>query len=368
MSDLPDRKNAERVKVGMNTDGAIFVKTPESLGQNGNDSGERILPGIPENIKLSLLKIRDQNLDQKDNSSLRKFWEMLNDENLLPPKGKRLLPNPETLLTEGVEVSKILFLAFAILNSGVDIANADKIQNDQIAWAIEATQNIDIINAFANKVVPIENRKPREQDQEFTTEEINLISWNIFHEARNKSEGTEGRLGVMLSVLERMKSKNYGTTANEVIFQHAQFTWTSNVEKLKNENNKEVLTFIEIKNLVEKYLKNQNTLDQKIESIRNAIISEYNSKDRFEGEIKKPKITKLPENLTHYQVHKVLENKNFQHESKSDSTKARISYTEKLYLEDLQNVTPRVIKLGTQIYYSEAIANRPSFKSEIAKK
>jgi hypothetical protein len=63
-----------------------------------------------------------------------------------------------------------------------------------------------------------------------------------------------------------------------------------------------------------------------------------------------------------------LENKNFQHESKSDSTKARISYTEKLYLEDLQNVTPRVIKLGTQIYYSEAIANRPSFKSEIAKK
>ena len=99
MSDLQYRKSAKRVKVGMNTDGAIFVKTPESLGQNGNDSVERILPGIPENIKQSLLKIRDQNLDQKDNSSLRKFWEMLNDENLLPPKGKRLLPNPETLLT-----------------------------------------------------------------------------------------------------------------------------------------------------------------------------------------------------------------------------------------------------------------------------
>jgi hypothetical protein len=351
MSDLPDRKNAERVKVGMNTGGAIFVKTPESLGQNGNDSGERILPGIPENIKQSLLKIRDQNLDQKDNSSLRKFWEMLNDENLLPPKGKRLLPNPETLLTEGFEISKILFLAFAILNSGIDTAKANEIENKQIAWAIEATQNLDVINAFANRV---SNNQERKQDQTFTQEEINLLTWNVFHEAGG--EPNEGQLGVLLTCLERMKSPNYGATAEEVIFKNRQFTWTHNLNKFSNidRSNSEIKNYLKIRSEIEKILTDPDnkTLDDKIKKVRGKIIKLYN--DKPENTVK---ITKLPERLTHYQVYKLMES-SFASEPKSGETLTRIKRTENYFNNEKNKAEPGIIKLGSQIFYPEYIANQ----------
>jgi hypothetical protein len=266
-----------------------------------------------------------------------------------PPKGIRLLPNPETLLKQGLDASKILFIAFAILNSGASNANAEK-ANDQIAWAIEATKNIDIVNAYANR---ISANRERKQDEVFTEHEISLLTWNVFHEARG--EPKEGQLGVLLSCLERMKSKSFGATADEVVFKNRQFTWTHNVNKFDNSKlkNKEIETYAKIRNEIQDILKDKNaiTLNQKIDLIKNKILAEL-KKDV------KNKITKIPDGITHYQVYKLMEDKTFSQETKTVNTLNRVKKTEEMYLTEKEKSDPKIVKLGSQIFYSEQIANQ----------
>jgi hypothetical protein len=65
---------------------------------------------------------------------------------------------------------------------------------------------------------------PRNPDTKFSKEEIEDLIWNMVNEAGPK-EPEEGRLGIMLCVLDRILHKDNPATATGVIYKNWQFSW-----------------------------------------------------------------------------------------------------------------------------------------------
>lgn len=67
---------------------------------------------------------------------------------------------------------------------------------------------------------------------EFTVsnKELICLARNIYHEARG--EAYKGQLAVAIVTLNRVKSKKYSNSICGVVYQHKQFSWTLNKNKI----------------------------------------------------------------------------------------------------------------------------------------
>ncbi len=60
--------------------------------------------------------------------------------------------------------------------------------------------------------------------------EVTCLARNIYHESR--SEPIKGQVAVALVTLNRTKHKDYPDTICGVVYEHKQFSWTSNPNKI----------------------------------------------------------------------------------------------------------------------------------------
>jgi hypothetical protein len=304
--------------------------------------------------------------NQQIPSFLSQLTGKLFDKYLLPPYGKNLIPL-ENLQDKGTRLA-IIFLAMQILGS-LDSTDASagtkkKMTPQAIEWAKEAMKKIDPIEYLLYKR---SEKGSVDDNYEFDEDDKKLLTWNLYHEIRSglddDSGGTEGILGVVYSVFERMESKNYPPEAKAVILQQSQYSWT--LEILKDLENKKIDTesFVRLRALIDN-LTNENF---KVEHQKlKRYIEIFLNKNKPDEE----KIT-LPENLNDYHLYGMLNDKSGIHyELTNKATKERILKAEEIYLEDIGLQKPRVVLLGSHLHYSSQLIEKLIIKDkkESAKK
>ena len=279
------------------------------------------IPGFDRHIPFSEFK-QDFKEEKKE---LENFYK---DET-----GKSF--NPENLPNISLEnikdKAKFLFLALAFISSSPEKAFAQNTNDSKsLEWLLQAVEKIDPIEYLANRNIQPESRK---ENTKFTESEKNILAWNLYFEARG--ENVSGQLGVLLSVFERMKSNKYPATAEAVVMQNYQYSWTLKI--LENNTGKkdekvDIKKFLELRKLVEQYTQGKS-ISKNIESVRKEIMKLEN----LEG---------MPENLTHYHLEGMLSLPNFANLA-SPKTKERIQKIEGEY----KNKNSKIIKLGRHLFY-----------------
>jgi hypothetical protein len=282
------------------------------------------------------------------------LWRTLNDEGLLPPKGKNILPN-FTDLTDSLKVRNSVYSAVMILNTLImTSSNAESKEvnftgnSKQIEWTLEALEGIDPIDYLLEKSA---TNASIEDTKVFDDYERSLLAWNLYHEARgelsNKKEnkGLEGILGQLFSVFERMKSKSFPAEPEETVFDKSQYSWTPNLlkeEGIKDDKQK-IQSYTELREIVEKIT--VGNFGESYKTLKRILLDLSERKE-------------LPESLTDYHVFGMLD---------SADTKKRDRYLKDIRSEDtykrilvidqmLIDKDPNVVMFGSlHVYYSQKL-------------
>lgn len=235
---------------------------------------------------------------------------------------------------EGLDYSQIIFTTLSILAVSSNISEASDKLNEKFNFRKET--KIEWILGAVDKVSPLyiaeyqkEKLEVRDEKTMFTEEERNVLAWNIYHEARSKDEGEEGKLGVLLSVFERMISPNYPSSSQGVVFQKDQYSWTRDVKKgLHEKRNEHEISFYEARKFVDQYTSG---------GVRRGLEDIYIKLKSLKG-------MEIPRKLTHYHKQAGVNSDHFKNANLS--TKKRILVINELYGKD-----KNIILLGTQLYY-----------------
>ena len=250
---------------------------------------------------------------------------------------------PDLSNIEILDRKKVLAMAFSLLSlSAPELAKAEaQITNNEIEWAIEATQKIDPVEYLINKK---SERGVRDlMVQPLTESEKNILTWNLYHEARGENEnGGIGILGVLLSSLERMRSPKFPATAEGVVFQEYQYSWALKIPENKIDHKVNVSSFLKLREIVNKFTR-EKTLDENISKLKDKMLS-YAQLINFN-------LQNIPDRITHYHRLGMLTEKNFA-EKASAETKIRISRIESLYGTEVGNKLG-IIKLGRHLFYPD---------------
>ncbi len=284
--------------------------------------------GVSSEIINNLLNYKYENRQQS-------LWETLNDNNLLP------LEQISEVSDKALRLNTIA-VAIAILNFSTitQTANAQpfsKSDGREIEWALEAIQKIDPIEILSFNSV---KRGKAPVDYEFTESDKNVMAWNIYHEARGEKQ-IVGKLGVLLSVFERLSSGKFGDEPKNIVFSLGQYSWVK--EKLNEVDGKvDVASYTFLRRMVAELCKQPFRQAHKI--LKQIILEEIQKTN--------PEISELPENLTHYHKKGMLEGKDKERyiSAASYNTINRIKIIEELYKRGDKNI----IVLGSHIYYPDS--------------
>lgn len=223
----------------------IFIYTsimPEPRIEYKSARGERVLSSkLPRSVLHNLevrhpRTYRDVVKEKIHWPSIRvdsesALWANVNfllfDKNALPPYGINLLPTAEDLKDVSKLAASVAVATSVLLFAYSDQTFAGSPQNaDVIQWSLDALKNPDSIQIFINKETPNARHtgafKPSDLDM------VWMIK-NIHEEGSVLSK--VGRLGIILSVLERMKSPNHPSGMMQVILQRYQYSWTNKLLK-----------------------------------------------------------------------------------------------------------------------------------------
>lgn len=268
-------------------------------------------------------------------------------------ESSKSLPNLDNL--DFLELGKkfsILLIAINILNfafsnnAKAEDLNSQKTNNKSIEWALRALENIDPIEYLLYKKT---ENKSNAGEISLEAEDLNILTWNLYREGRG--ENKIGKLGILLSVFERIKSISFPDSVKGVVFQNAQYSWTPNILKTTyKDEKKDVPAYLECAQITESVTRARN-VGQIIKQLKEEITKES------KGEIKA-----LPEDLTHYQKQGMLDDPKY-NGTYTESTIKRIFITEKLF----ESKDPRIVKMGTHIFYPTEITQEKFIEREIVK-
>lgn len=288
-------------------------------------------------------------LKSRKSGILMNALDWANNPELFWPRGKRILyvdpldlPHLEDVKKGSMEIAKVAAIALSIFTMfPTEEALAQNTKDgERITWAIQAMEKFDVINYLINKK---QSKESRPDLLEFSDIEKNILTWNILFEARGESES--GQLAVLLSAYERMHSNKYPSTAEGVVFQSYQYSWTNNIpkEEFHKGNTGLLKSYLKIRELIDSFLTidKVNTLPVQIAKLK-AKISQL-EKER------QPNF-KFPDNhiITHYHRHGMLDITKFAKEA-NFATKERIRSIEQAYL----NGNKDVIKIGNHLFYPD---------------
>jgi hypothetical protein len=222
---------------------------------------------------------------------------------------------------------------------------------------------VEKISEMDYRFYSTEERGNAELSQEFSTVDAQIMTWNLYHEARGEPE--EGQLSVMLSTLNRMRSKNFPRSVGGVVFQRFAYSWILAQKKfstivddintqVENKQTKRIdiekydeRKFRRIQEMVNRFMfldkdgQVPNNLGNAINLLKSELIRKYGIR------VSPDKLDKT----TTYHKSGMLHMNNFLKEIKTVDTFRRVAYLE--YLASIGDY--RVFKVGTQIYYSDTI-------------
>jgi hypothetical protein len=196
-------------------------------------SGEQIPKNRKGNAVLDILQFIKEKAIQA--------WENPNDPNFAPPYGvfigesakKYIFDTAENMYEhfngDPVKIFKAASLAIGILTTAFptgSIAQVPK-HSDEIAWAIDMLNHVDPVEYLLNQN---NKREARDQKTSLDKQEVNILAWNLYFEARGEKD-VKGKIAVLLTSLNRMVSPKYPKTAEGVVFGKAQNSWTLDIGK-----------------------------------------------------------------------------------------------------------------------------------------
>jgi hypothetical protein len=257
-------------------------------------------------------------------------WEYANDPNFAPPYNRYIFGDAKTMLesfgSDSIKVFRAAALALTILTTAFptgSIAQVPK-HSDEIAWAIDILNFIDPIEYLLNQNNKRETRDPKTN---LSSKEVNILAWNLYFEARGEKD-PKGKIAVLLTSLNRMTSKRYPSTAEGVVFQRFQNSWTLD---LGNDNfkNKRIddKAYKSIRVLFDSIVPGKRLEDSSIENIiHNCLI--YLS----DGDILKYQKLKNEEISGYHKLGMIP--KNISNLNSSQLTKEQLTYLSEIKSED----------------------------------
>lgn len=345
------RTNGPRIKVPENPPDPVYSRPPaEPTGDiydYPNPGRQLTITGLDKGEVSTILK----NLNSQTSKEEMSLWE-----NLFSKIGLPKLNNLQ------------IAIIFSILLPGYETADA----KDNIRKALESGMlNIEISEVFkmVETVSEIdymfylnEGNEAAEPNYMFGQKDSNIMAWCVYHEARGENE--EGQLGVMLTALNKMESKNYAKSLGGVVFKKFAFSWALVKQKLNTiventdtkivtTNGKEIKTIQKEKfepNTISKIIGNtvkyinENTT---IADSKTKIIKRLNEIRKTKD---KPRLTEAEfTKFILYHKQGMLENKFYLSFVKTANTFRRIAYLESLFVEK----DSRIQEFGSHLFYPD---------------
>jgi hypothetical protein len=181
----------------------------------------------------------------------------------------------------------------------------------------------------------------------FSPSDQKFLTWNLYHEARGEKRlGKLGKLGVLLSVLERMQSNSHPSSVPGVIFKIRQYSWTPKI--LEETHQTKISDYLEIRELVENFTGGGITFEKALSEVRKATRAEYAK--IYPGKI-------LPDGLVNYQRLDTLENPRFSVDVKAKPTRMRIEIINHILKTKDPKYYKYVAQFENHVHYTDFLSD-----------
>lgn len=324
----------------------------------------------------SVLESIERGNENMDSSFFNEMINIIKNQDLLISKK---IINPFDLM-------KVLCLASTIFTANIDNSLADQ-TTTKITRGINQ-ENLDKFMGDLDKTFTSLKKINQAEYINFLTQEKGtvpnvyvfsetdkrILAWNIYHECRGEVDS--GKLGVILSVLNRMSSNKYPKSLGGVVFKKFAFSWALAIKKLGLivETNNEIdatrdferqslplekineADFNVIFDFINKLTTTKRSLGELKQEVEIRLMAMRDTKENF-----------IPDSFNFgkvlsYHKYGMLFEKNFLAEIKTIDTFRRVAYIETLF----ESRDPKVSKLGNQLYYSDEL--QPDEKWELPSK